>query len=170
MQTYPYLLMSFPKKFAGCTISFFIDLFSNYDQVELDKESWDLTVFMTPLNLMWMTTLPQGATNSVAQFAWIVLKILAPHLQDQAKPFLDDVRVKGPKTKYNNKEVVPGIRRYILEYIQNLDKVLTDLEKAGVIIARAKCQFCRAGLKIVGYICDSNGCYPNTSKVLIILD
>ena len=49
---------------------------------------------------------------------------------------------KGPKTKYNNKEVAPGIRRYILEYIQNLDKVLADLERAGVTIARAKSQFC----------------------------
>ena len=50
--------------------------------------------------------------------------------------------VKGPKTKYNNEEVALGIRRYILEHIQNLDKVLADLEKAEVTIAEAKSQFC----------------------------
>ncbi len=81
---------------------------------------------MTPLGLMRMTTLPQGATNSVAQFVQIVLKILAPHLRDRAKLFLDDLGVKGSKTKYNNEEVAPGIRRYVFEHIQNLDKVMAD--------------------------------------------
>ncbi len=66
-----------------------------------------------------MTTLPQGATNSVAKFVRIVLKILTPHLRDRAKLFLDDLGVKGPKTKYNNEELAPGIRRYVLEHIQN---------------------------------------------------
>ncbi len=117
-----------------------------------------------------MTTLPQGATNSVAQFVQIVLKILAPHLRDRAKPFLDDVGVKGPKTKYNNEEVAPGIRCYVLKHILNLDKVLADLERARITIARAKSQFCCASIKIVGYICDADGRYPDTFKVLKILD
>ena len=30
----------------------------------------------------------------------------------------------------------------MVEYIQNLDQVLTDLKKAGVTISRAKSQFC----------------------------
>ena len=160
----------FSEKFAGCAISSLIDFFSGYDQVELDEESRDLTAFMTPLGLMQMTTLAQGATNLVTQFVRIVLKILAPHLHDQAKPFLDDVGIKGPKTTYNNKELAPGIRRYVFEHIQNLDEVLADLERAGVTIAGAKSQFCRAGLKIVGYICDADGRHPDTSKVLKILD
>lgn len=125
---------------------------------------------MTPLGLMRRTILAQGATNLVAQFVRIVLKILAPHLHDRAKPFLDDVAVKRPKTTYNNKEVALSIRRYVFEHIQNLDKVLADLERASVTIAGAKSQFCQAGLKIVGYICDANGRHPDTSKVLKILN
>ncbi len=117
-----------------------------------------------------MRTLPQGATNSVAPFVRIVLKILAPHLRDRAKSFLNDLGVKGPKTKYNNEELALGIRRYVLEHIQNLDNVLADLEPAGVTIAGVKSQFCQAGLKIVGYICDADSCHPDTSKVLKILD
>ncbi len=136
-----------------------------YDQVKLDKESRDLTAFMTPLGLMWMTTLPQGATNFVAQFVQIVFQILALHLRNRAKSFIDDVGVKEPKTKYTNKEVAPGIKRYVLEYIQNLNKVLGDLERVGVTIAGAKFQFCRTSIKIMGYNCDADGRYPNTSKV-----
>lgn len=37
---------------------------------------------------------------------------------------------------YNNEEVAPS------EYIQNLDKVLIDLERAGITITGAKSQFC----------------------------
>ena len=83
---------------------------------------------------------------------------------------MDDIGVKGPKTTYSNEELAPGIRRYMVEHIQNLDTVLAELERAGVTIARAKSQFCRVGIKIVGYICDANGRHPDTSKVLKILD
>lgn len=78
-----------------------------YDQVELDEASQDLTAFMTSLGLMQMTTLAQGATNLVAQFVRIILKILVPYLR---KPFLDNVGVKEPKTTYNNVELASGIR------------------------------------------------------------
>lgn len=57
-----------------------------------------------------------------------------------------------------------------MEHIENLDKVLTDLERVGVIKAGRKSQFCRAGIKIVGYICNANGRYPDTSKFLKIFD
>ncbi len=47
----------FSEEFGGCTIFSLIDFFSSYDQVKLDKESRDLTTFITPLGLMRMTTL-----------------------------------------------------------------------------------------------------------------
>lgn len=78
--------------------------------------------------------------------------------------------VKGPKTKYNNKKVAPRIRCYILKYIQNLNKVFTNLKAADITIAGAKSQFYQAGMKIVGYICNATSHHPNTSKVLKIFD
>lgn len=119
---------------------------------------------------MRIITLAQSATNLVAQFIKIVLKILAPYLRDGAKLFLDDIRVKRPKTIYNNKELTSGIRQYVIKHIQNFDKVLADLKQMGVTIAGAKSQFCQAGIKIVGYICNANGCHSDTSKLLKILD
>ena len=78
--------------------------------------------------------------------------------------------VKRPKTNYNNEEIAPKIRCYVFEHIKNLDKVLVNLERAGVRITRAKSQFCYANIKIVGYICDVNGHHPDTSKVFQIFD
>lgn len=59
------------------------------------------------------------------------------------------------KAIYNNQELAPRIRYYIVEYIHNLDTILVDLEKAGITIAKAKSQFCYSGINIIGYICDS---------------
>lgn len=64
-----------------------------------------------------MTNLSQYVTNLHSQFFLIILKILAPHLQDRAKYYLNNVGVKGPKTKYNNEELISKIRRYFLKYI-----------------------------------------------------
>lgn len=39
-------------------------------------------------------------------------------------PFLDDLAIKGPITTYNDEEVegLPGVRRYIAEYICHTDQ------------------------------------------------
>ena len=46
----------------------------------------------------------------------------------------------------------------------------TNLKQVGIIIAKAKSQFCQAGIKILGYICDADSRHPNTSNILKILD
>lgn len=160
----------FSEEFAGYVIASLVDFFLGYDQVSLATESRNFTGFQTPLGLMRMTTLPQGATNLVAQFVRITCKILADQMPTKALPFMDDVGVKGPKTTYNNEEVTPGIRRYVLEHIQWLDGVLADIERFGCTISGAKSQFAMEGLKMVGYVCDGQGKHPETTKVLKVLD
>lgn len=160
----------FVDEFAALTCCSLIDFFSGYDQVALHPESRDLTAFMTPLGLMRCTTLPQGATNSVAQFVRIVTDILMDHIPHRCAPFLDDIGVKGPRTDYNNKEVAPGIRQYVLEHLQWMDAVLADLERAGATISGEKSQFCLQGLKMVGFVCDTNGKHPESLKVIKILE
>lgn len=62
---------------------------------------------------MQMITLAQGATNLVAQFVRIILKILAPHLHNRTKLFLDNEIVKRAKIMYNNEKVAPNIRQNV---------------------------------------------------------
>lgn len=126
----PPRLEEFAEEFAGMTTVSLLDLFSGYDQIELDKASRDLTAFMTPLGLMRSCTLPQGATNSVAQFCRILELILAELLPSIARAFLDDIGIKGAFGTYDDEEVLPGVRRYVLEHILNIDKVLVNCEYA----------------------------------------
>lgn len=58
----------------------------------------------------------------------------------------------------------------MFKYIQNLDKVLVDLKRTRVTIARTNSQFCYTSIKIVGFICDANECYSDISKILKMFD
>nr|POF03171.1 hypothetical protein CFP56_78740 [Quercus suber] len=75
-----------------------------------------MTGFMTPLRLFRQTTLLMGATNSLAQFVRIMCQILMHHIPHKAKPFLDDVCIKGPRTTYDGEELELGLRRYMVEH------------------------------------------------------
>jgi hypothetical protein len=85
--------------------------------------------------------------------------------------YLDDIGVKGSRTRYGEEEVpkLSGIRRFILEYIQNLDRVLADVERLGTTILAEKSKFCMAGLKIVRFTCNAEGRHPDSTKVAKIL-
>src|SRR5205085_12588590 len=65
---------------------------------------------------------------------------------------------------------IPGVRLYILEAIQSLDEVLADIERAGGTISGFKSAFVCEGLKIVAFICDSEGRHPDMEKVRKIVE
>ena len=155
----------FSEEFAGMHILSLVDWMSGYDQIELAVESRDLTAFMTPIGLVRHTTLPQGATNSVAQFVRAGHVVLLHQIPHAARLFVDDVAIKGPRTDYDQEEAFPGVRRYVLEHLINLDAVLLDIERAGATIAGDKLQLCMKGIHIVGYVCDQYGRHPQASKI-----
>lgn len=160
----------FSEEFGGCLLLSLLDLFSGYDQIELDVMSRDLTTFATPIGLFRMCTLPQGATNSVAQFMRAMVRILQDLIPHICRPFLDDICIKGPRHDWNNEEVLPGIRRYVLEHLQNIDKVLVNMELAGGTIAAVKSQWCQVEAVMLGYLCTPGGRLPDQAKVRKILE
>lgn len=54
----PPALDEYSEDFAGYALLSFLDLFSRYDQYELDPSSRDMTAFQTPLGLLQMAALP----------------------------------------------------------------------------------------------------------------
>ena len=158
----------FSEEFAGCQIASLIDFFSGYDQLDLDPRCRDMTAFMTPLGLLRMTTPPQGATNSVAQFVRVVMTILEDLFPKIAMPFMDDIGVKGPYSDYDQAEILPGVRRFVFEHIQNLDKTLERIERAQATIG-PKSQFCHNGMVVVGFVTGSKGRSPSSAAIVKVL-
>ena len=58
----------FAENFADMTVSSLLDFYADYDQMKLNKESRNMTVFQTFLRLLRMTIIFMKATNSVEQF------------------------------------------------------------------------------------------------------
>lgn len=165
----PYgLLQSLPQPEGArqeWTMDFITDLPPSKRLVKLR-----MTALMTPIGLLRMTTVPMRATNSVAQFVRVVNKILHDHTPEKARPFLDDIGVKGPKTTYNNKEIMPGIRRFVAEHIKSLDGVLADIGRAGCTASGHKSHWCMKGLNVMDYICDADSRHPDTTNINKIID
>lgn len=160
----------FSEDFAMCKMLSLLDFFSGYDQITLAKESRDMTTFMTPLGLLRMCTLPQGATNSVAQFMRAITRILFDLVPIICRPYLDDICVRGPTSTYDEEETEPGIRRWVLEHLTNLDKVLVNVELSGCTISARKSQFCQATAVIVGFLCGTSGRRPEEAKIVKITE
>lgn len=89
------------EEFAGCCVISLVNFFSGYNQIKLDIRSRDITTFYTPLRLVRQCTLLIGATNSVAEFVRCITKIYQEHILAACIPYLDDICIKGPKTKYS---------------------------------------------------------------------
>ena len=72
---------------------------------------------------MRLITLPMGWTNSVPIFHDDVCHILQPEIPTYTVPYIDDVPVKGPATRYLLPDGTckmlasnPGIRRFAWEH------------------------------------------------------
>ncbi|OMJ14647.1 Retrovirus-related Pol polyprotein from transposon gypsy [Smittium culicis] len=164
----PPITDEFSEEFSGRSIYSVFDLYSGYDQIPLDESCRDLFSLHTPLGLMRMTRLSMGATNSVATFQRIMIKILYKFIPDKLLMFIDDGGIKGPKIKDETLNE-NGIRRFVAEHIKDVINILNAVKQAGLTVSLKKSKFGNESIDIVGYRCSINGREPlknNISKVM----
>jgi len=106
----------FAKEFVKIVIVLLIDFFLEYDQISFALKNCNLIVFITSLKLLRITRLSQNATNLVAQFVRIVIRILK-NFFDKYCLFVNDINVKKFKSNYNNKKTILKIKLFILKHI-----------------------------------------------------
>jgi hypothetical protein len=89
----------------------------------MDAACRDLTAFLTPLGLLWLTSMPTGFTNSPAEFWQCMVFIMKDEIPNVANIFIDDLPIKGPALQYLTPEGKPetlkensGIHCFIWEH------------------------------------------------------
>jgi len=119
------------EQFAGRACGAMLDLYIGYDERALAESSRDYTTFQSPFGALRLTTLPMGWTNSVPIFHDDVTHILQSEIPHTTIPYIDDVLIKGPNSTYQddqgNYETIQtnsGIRRFVWEHFQNLNRVI----------------------------------------------
>jgi hypothetical protein len=159
----------------GCYGMF--NLFVGYDQCTLAQESRDLTTFQTHLETYRLTSTPMGYTNSMQIFHGDTTVLFQEEIPHVTIPFVDDIPVKGPPTRFENKdgmyETIPenkGIQHFVWEHLQNVNRVIQRVKHAGGTFSGHKTLVCVKSAIIVGHKCTSEGCLPDDSQVQKIVD
>ena len=149
-----------------------MDLFVGYDERALAKTSRDYTTFQTPFGAMRLTTLPMGWTNSVPIFHDDVTYILRPEIPHVTQPYIDDVPVRGPATRYvlptGEEERIPenpGIRRFVWEHFLDLNRICQRMKYSGGTFSGFKSYLCAPEITLLGQRCTINGRLPDQSRV-----
>ena len=142
------------------------DLYSGYDQFQLSLESRDLMTMRTPLGLVRMCTLPQGATNSVAHMMNGMNKVLRDFIPHITMPFIDDLPIKGcEENKKDEAKDQRGFRKFVAQHISDCDSILSRLQEVHLTLSGAKSVFGAKEILIVGHMCGPHGRRPSPTKV-----
>ena len=165
------------EQFAGRACNSMLDLYIGYDERAIAPSSRDLTTFQTPYGALRLTTLPMGWTNSVPIFHDDVTYILQPEIPHVTQPYIDDVPVKGPPTRYikdnGEPETIPensGIRRFVWEHFQDLNRVVQRMKYSGGTFSGLKTTLCAQEITILGHCCTMEGRLPDKSRVSKIVN
>ena len=118
-----------------------------------------------------------GFANSPAEFQASMTFILQVEIPETVGVFMDDIPIKDSGTNYvgqnGEEKMIPensGIKRFILEHLQDLHQILHRIGEAGRTVSGKKTQLYRADVKIMGQKCSSNGREPTGAKVRKITD
>ena len=160
------------EQFAGRSCGAVLDLYVGYDERLIAESSRDYTTFQTPYGALRLVTLPMGWTNSVPIFHEDVCFILRDEIPHVTVPYIDDVPLKGPKSRYldanGNFETIPenpGIRRFIWEHFLNLNRIVQRMKYCGGTFSGPKAILCTREITVLGHRCTPEGRLPSQTRI-----
>ena len=113
-----------------------------------------------------------GWTNSVPIFHDDITHILQPEIPHVTQPYIDDVPVRGPAARYiqenGEPETIPenpGIRRFVWEHFQDLNRVVQRMKYSGGTFSGYKSFLCRPEITVLGHRCTFDGRLPDQTRL-----
>src|SRR5260221_13662574 len=150
------------ESFDGHTVYGLFNLKLGYDSHILASVLQDLTSFYVEgMGLLRLTQLPQGHTNSVAEFQHCTQHMIGAMYLDRVEVFINDCAAKGLKTRYTE-ETVPGndqIRLFIWEYTKIVQELLVRVHESGAMVSGSKMMLAKPRCQLLGEEVDLNGAH-----------
>ena len=120
----------------------------------------------TPIGLVRMCTLPQGATNLVVDMMNAMNKVLRDCIPEITMSFLDDISMKGCAVEEKDETMDDrGCRKFVVDHIRDCEKVLRKLEDVRLTLFREKSAFGQEEILVVGHLCEPYGRRPSPTKI-----
>ena len=98
--------------------------------------------------------------------------ILQPEIPHVTQPYIDDIPVRGPASRYiqsdGEPETIPensGIRRFVWEHFQDLNRVVQQMKYCGGTFSGYKSFLCAPEITVLGHRCTIDERLPEQSRV-----
>ncbi|KAK7893383.1 hypothetical protein WMY93_022535 [Mugilogobius chulae] len=126
-----------------------LDLCKGYWQVPLEESSRPYTAFQTPAGLFQFTVMPFGLHGAPATFQRLMDRVLRG-CEDCSAAYLDDVVIFSDSWE---------------QHLHHLERVLGQIQEAGLTLNPAKCQWAKEEAKYLGYRLGRGEVRPQVDKV-----
>jgi hypothetical protein len=118
-----------------------------------------------------------GWTNSVPIFHDDITYILQPEIPHTTQPYIDDVPVKEPPTRYikDNREpkTIPensGIQWFVWKHFQDLNHIVQQMKYSCRTFSGLKTTLCTPEITVLGHWCTIEGRLSDQSRVAKIVN
>lgn len=146
------------KAFARYVVFSIRHLYFSYDQFQLVTKSSNLTTMKSPLRLMRMCTLPEGATNSVAHMQSTINQILKEFISNFFFFVLDDISIKSYNKEAKDLTLdTNGYKRFVKIYIEDVKKILKKFKKVDLKLSIDTFKFGINEIVVVRHLCQRYG-------------
>lgn len=138
-------------KLGGARYVSSIDLSKAFWQIALDNDSCQKTAFVVPgRGLFEFTRMPFGLKNAPSELQRLADALFGPEFDENAFCYLDDLIL---------------VSEDLESHLNLLNRVYERLRDAGLTINLTKSEFCKAELKYLGYMVDSQGLRTDPVKI-----
>jgi hypothetical protein len=141
---------------ASCELLSFLDCYSGYHQITLNKDDQIKTSFFTPFGAYFYTTMSFGLKNAGATYQCAIQNCLQNKIKDDlVEANVEDVVVKTKEAH---------------TLVDNLQRIFMALNEYQWKLNPKKCIFRVSSGILLGNVVSHDGIRPNPTKVKAVLD
>ena len=140
---------------AGHQLLSFMDVFSEYNQIKMDKVDQEKTFFITSQGLFCYKVMPFGLKNAGATYQRLVNHMFRPQIGQNVEVYVDDMLVKS---------LDEG------SYLDDLQETFETLRHYKMKLNPSKCTFGVSSGKFLGFMVSQRGIETNPDKIQAILN
>ena len=140
---------------AGHRLLSFMDAFSGYNQIKMNKEDQEKTSFITSQGLFCYKVMPFSLKNAGETYQRLVNQMFRPQIGRNVDVYVDDMLVKSLDEK---------------RHLDDLQETFDTLRRHQMKLNPNKCAFGVSSGKFLGFIVSQRGIEANLDKIQAILD
>jgi hypothetical protein len=139
---------------AGCARLSFLDAYSGYNQIKLNKEDEKKIAFITPYSVFCYQVMPFGLKNARATYQRMMQNCLGRQIGRNIQVYIDDVVITMMKEE---------------SLISDLAETFDNLNRYKLKLNPTKCSFGVSIGQLLGFLVSARGIEANPKKIQAIL-